>query len=145
MGNTMPQSYANHRRFVPLFHFVLAGMLLLNLVWAIRHIIIFPTPQHAVELMIAIAFLLLFFFPRQFATTVQDRVVRLEETLRYQRLLPADLQARAGELTLRQVIGLRFASDAELPGLVRKALDEKLSEGAIKQQVKDWRPDNARA
>jgi len=140
-----PQSYPSHRRYVPGYHFLLAGLLALNLVWAIRHVIQTPTPQHWVDLMLAVAFLLIFWYLRDFAKVVQDRVIRLEETLRMERLLPADLKARIGELGVKQLVGLRFASDAELPALVRRTLDEKLGETAIKQAVKDWRPDHLRA
>jgi hypothetical protein len=77
---------------------------------------------------------------------VQNRVIRLEERLRYERVLPADLKARIPELTLTQVVSLRFASDAELPTLARKVLDDKMTERkAIKQMVKSWRPDFLRA
>ena len=77
---------------------------------------------------------------------VQDRLIRLEERLRYQRLLPADLQLRIEEFTVAQLVSLRFASDAELPALARKVLNEKLNERkAIKQLVKNWKPDYLRA
>jgi hypothetical protein len=77
---------------------------------------------------------------------VQDRVIRLEERLRYERMLPADLQARCRELTINQIVALRFACDAELPTLARKVLDEKLTERkAIKQLIKTWKPDYQRA
>jgi hypothetical protein len=77
---------------------------------------------------------------------VQDRVIRLEERLRYERVLPADLKARSGELNIGQIVSLRFASDAELPALAKKVLDEKLTERkAIKQLVKSWKPDYLRA
>jgi hypothetical protein len=86
------------------------------------------------------------FLARLFALAVQDRVIRLEEQLRYERMLPAELQARAGELTMEQIIALRFASDAELTALTRKVLEEKLTERkAIKQLVKNWKPDYWRA
>jgi hypothetical protein len=143
------QNYGNHRRFVPLWHAVTAGVLLLNLVYAIMHLV-----RHGGEpgrpygqvlgLLLAIALILIWGFARVFATTVQDRVIRLEESLRYEKVLPADLKGRAAQLTLRQTIGLRFASDAELPGLVRRALDEKLSENQIKKEVKNWRADDLR-
>ena len=136
------QSYASHRRYVPGYHFVLSGLLGLYLVWAIRHVIKWPTPEHGVEVMLAVAYLLIFWYLREFAKAVQDRVIRLEETLRMERLLPADLKVRIGELGVKQMVGLRFASDAELPALVRRTLDEKLGEKAIKQAVKDWRPDH---
>jgi len=139
------QQYGNHRRLIPLFHIGLGSLLVLNLVWTIRHIIKLRTPQHWVELMLAVALLLMFHYFRQFPKVVQDRVIRLEEALRYQRVLPPDLQQRTGELTLRQTIGLRFAGDDELAALVRRALDEKLSEEQIKKQVQHWRADNQRA
>jgi len=139
------QNYGNHARYVPLFHFVLAGLLLLNLAWTIRHVIKLRSAQHWVELLVAIALLIVFWYMRRFATTVQDRVIRLVETLRYQRVLPPDLQARAGALTVEQFVALRFASDAELPALARRALDEHLEGKAIKQAVKDWRADHLRA
>jgi hypothetical protein len=95
---------------------------------------------------VAAALIMGFLSARMFALTVQDRVIRLEERLRYQRLLPADLQPRIGEFTVNQLVSLRFASDAELPALARRVLDEKMNERkAIKQLVKSWRPDYLRA
>ncbi len=86
------------------------------------------------------------FEARLFALAVQDRVIRLEERLRYERVLPADLQARCGEFSIGQIVALRFACDAELPALARKVLDDKLTERkAIKQLVKNWKPDYLRA
>ena len=145
MAEVSSQQYRTHRRYVPLYHHVLAGMLLLNLVWTIRHVVKFPTPQHWVELMMAVAFVIMAWYLREFPKAVQDRVIRLEEALRYQRVLPPDLQQRTGELTLRQTVGLRFAGDEELPGLVRRALDEQLSEEQIKKAVQHWRSDDLRA
>ena len=83
---------------------------------------------------------------RMFALSVQDRVIRLEERLRYERLLPPDLQARILEFEPGQLVALRFASDAELPGLARKVLDEKLSDRkAIKKMIQNWQSDDLRA
>ncbi|HEY2824969.1 MAG TPA: DUF6526 family protein, partial [Gemmatimonadales bacterium] len=93
----------------------------------------------------AVAILLLFWYMRQFPKVVQDRVIRLEETLRFQRVLPPNLQNRIGEFTPGQFVGLRFASDRELPGLAQKVLDEKIeSRDAIKKLITDWRPDHLR-
>jgi len=85
-------------------------------------------------------------YGRLFALRVQDRLIRLEERLRYERVLPEELRWRADELTTDQFISLRFASNEELPALMRKVLDEKLTERkAIKQLIKNWRPDYLRA
>jgi hypothetical protein len=81
---------------------------------------------------------------RSYALKAQDRIIRLEEKLRFTALLPADLLARSQALTVRQIIGLRFASDAELPALVKRALDENLTEKQIKQAITSWRPDYLR-
>ena len=90
--------------------------------------------------------MILVFSARLFALAVQDRVIRLEERLRYTQVLPADLQARSTEFSIGQIVSLRFASDAELPALARKVLDEKLTERkAIKQLIKSWKPDYQRA
>jgi len=95
---------------------------------------------------VALALLLGFLTSRMATLKVQDRVIRLEERLRYQRLLPADLQPRIEEFSLAQLVSLRFASDAELPALARKVLADKLEERkAIKQLVKNWKPDYLRA
>lgn len=140
-----PQQFDNHARYVPLFHFVLAAMLTVNLVWAIVQLVRTPTGQRWVDLMMALAYGIIFLYMRRFPVTVQDRVIRLEETLRLQRLAP-DLAKRAEEFSRDQLIGLRFASDAELPALARKVLDEKIGDcTAIKRLVKNWRPDYLRA
>ena len=140
-----PQTLENHARYVPLFHFVLAGILLFYIVWTAIHVVKEPTAQHVVDLVMALAFAVMFLYIRQFPVRVQDRVIRLEETLRLQRLAP-DLGKRAGEFTPDQLVALRFASDEELPALARKVLDEKLTDRtAIKKLVKNWRPDYLRA
>lgn len=140
-----PQTFANHARYVPLYHFVLSAMLLVYLVWTLWHLIAAPTGQHWVDLMMALAFIIFFIYVRQFPKTVQDRLIRLEETLRLQRLAP-DLARRAAEFSAGQFVGLRFASDEEFPALARKVLEEKImSRTEIKRLVKNWRPDYLRA
>jgi hypothetical protein len=81
---------------------------------------------------------------RAYATRLQDRIIRLEERLRLGTVLPEGLRPRIGELSDTQLVGLRFASDAELPALVQRALDEKLDRTQIKKAVTDWRPDYSR-
>jgi len=140
------QSFASHSRYVPLFHFVLAAILLANVVYSAVHLWRFHTYGAAMGFVLSLGLMILYWYARAFATTVQDRVIRLEETLRLERLLPGDLKPRIGELSRKQFVALRFASDAELPALARKVLDERLTDpNAIKALVKDWRPDHLRA
>lgn len=141
------QNFANHTRLVPLFHFFVLPVLLINIGRTIYHWYLNSfSLEGFFTVLLAVALFVLAGTARTFALRVQDRVIRLEEQLRCQRLLPADLQPRIGELSISQLVSLRFASDAELPALARKVLDEKLTERkAIKQLVKNWRPDYARA
>jgi uncharacterized membrane protein YciS (DUF1049 family) len=140
------QNFANHGKLVPAFHFFLVPVFVFNFVWT------FFNWKKAgfhfgglVALVVAAALVVLTFLARIFALGVQDRVIRLEEQLRFERLLPADLKARMGEFTVSQYVSLRFASDAELPELARKVLDGKVTERkAIKQMVKNWKPDYLR-
>jgi len=141
------QNFANHTRFVPAYHFFAVPVFVANFVWSLFRLRTLGFSFAGVfGVLVAAALVVLVFVARLFALAVQDRVVRLEEQLRYARLLPADLLARTAELTMGQVIALRFASDAELPALARKVLDEKLAERkAIKQLIKNWKPDYLRA
>lgn len=146
MSERTPQTYANHARYVPMYHFVLAFILLANLGWWIRKAIRYPSYDYDMLVVLALGLLMLYWYARAFPKTVQDRVIRLEEQLRMERLLPADLKGRIGEFTPDQLIGLRFASDGELPELARKVLAEGITKhGDIKRLVKNWRPDYLRA
>ena len=99
----------------------------------------------AIGIVVAFALLIVAFFARVFALGAQDRVIRLEERLRMQHLLPDDLKPRINDFTTNQMIALRFASDAELPDLARKVLDENIGERkAVKQLIKTWRADYQR-
>jgi hypothetical protein len=140
------QSFANHAKFVPPFHFFVLPIFLVNVGYSVYWLIKDVSARTVVGLLVAIALLLAAVLGRLFALTVQDRVIRLEERLRLATLLPADLRPRIPEFTREQLIGIRFASDAELPALARKVLDEKIAaRKPIKQLVKDWRADNLRA
>ncbi len=151
MAEKMPQTYANHAKFVPLFHFVLAPMLVINLFW--NGYVLWGAlslgagrRMAGFSFLLALALPLLFFFARIFALQVQDRVIRLEETMRMQRVLPENLRSRIGEFTVGQFVSLRFASDAELPELAAKILNDKITDRkTIKQMIKTWRPDYCRA
>ncbi|HVH59954.1 MAG TPA: DUF6526 family protein [Candidatus Sulfotelmatobacter sp.] len=141
------QNFKNHVRFVPLYHFFALPMLVVNFGWSIYRWIAAGFSISGLEWVLTSA--ALFFgvvYPRLFALNVQDRVIRLEERLRYEQVLPEELRWRADELTVDQLVSLRFASDEELEKLMRKVLDGKLTERkAIKRLIKNWRPDSLRA
>ena len=140
------QTYKNHARFLPAFHFFVLPVLLLNALNAIRHIWLAPNLSTVWTLVVAAALLMLGFLSRTMALTVQDRLIRLEMRLRLQQCLPADLRSRINDLTPRQLVALRFASDAELADLVREVLGGKLASSKdIKMRVKDWQADWLRA
>ncbi|HKD18599.1 MAG TPA: DUF6526 family protein [Thermoanaerobaculia bacterium] len=146
MADPARQSYANHFRLVPPYHIVLSLILLVNFFYClVRAIVAFSWPTLLAALM-GLAFLLMFLYMRTFPLKVQDRLIRLEMRLRLERILPADLKARIPELTVSQLIALRFASDAEMPSLVREVLDQKITrQKDIKQKVRDWQADHLRA
>jgi Family of unknown function (DUF6526) len=141
------QNFANHAKTVPAFHFFVLPVLLLNVGWSVyRWKASLWSMDGAVWVLTSAAILMGFLLARMFALSVQDRVIRMEERLRCERLLPQDLQPRIVEFEPGQLISLRFASDAELPTLARKVLDEKIKDRkVIKQQIKNWRPDYLRA
>ena len=141
------QNFVNHTRRVPPFHFFVLPVFMVNFVWSLYRLRELGFSFAGIfGVLLAAALVILPLSARMFALKVQDRVIRLEERLRYERLLPADLRARCAELTIDQIVALRFASDAELAELARKVLDEKMNERkAIKQQIKTWRPDYLRA
>lgn len=140
------QNYKNHARFFPLFHVGALLPLFLYFLWAAYRLRAGITADSVMNLLFAMAVLLLCLSARAMAMSVQDRVIRLEMQLRLQRTLPADLQPRLKELTADHLIGLRFASDAEMAELVREVLAGKLaSRKEIKMKVKDWQGDYLRA
>ncbi len=141
------QNFSNHVKFVPAFHFFVVPVMLLNFGQSIYRIINFGFSfDRLVGVLTALALVLLMFLARLFALKVQDRVIRLEERMRMERLLPEDLKPRIGEFTCAQLVSLRFASDGELPALARKVLTDNIQERkAIKQMVQNWRADYLRA
>lgn len=141
------QTLANHTRLVPAFHMVALPILFLNLADQIYRIVRLGISFDAiVSLLLAIALILVALYARMFALTVQDRVIRLEMRLRLESVLPPDLKPLIPKLSVDQLVALRFASDAELPSLCRRVLDEKLTKrSSIKQLIKTWKPDYLRA
>jgi len=139
------QTYANHTRWHPLFHFFVLPVMLINFVWAIVECVKNPGRNQAWWIVVSAALVGLTFIARTNALKVQDRIIRLEERLRYQQLLPTDLAQQAGSLTVGQIIALRFASDGELEVLVREALGGRLTKSTeIKKAIRNWRSDTFR-
>ena len=140
------QTYKNHTRFFPPFHFIAVPILTLNLFNEIRHVWLNPNRSTAFAALVAFGILSAVFASRLMALRVQDRVIRLELQARMRGVLPAELQSRMNQLTPAQMVALRFASDGELADLVRSVLDGKLaSQKAIKLAIKDWQGDYLRA
>jgi uncharacterized membrane protein YciS (DUF1049 family) len=141
------QNLASHTRWFPPFHFLVMPVMLVNLGVQIYWMKDFGFSFRGIfGVLIALALLVGFLCSRLMALRVQDRLIRLEEQLRYARVLPPDLQPRIGEFTIAQIVSLRFASDAELPALARKVLDGKMQDRkAIKQMIENWKADYVRA
>lgn len=139
-----PQSFENHARIVPAYHFFTFGLIAVNLLWNLYRTVVDGSVGQLMALSVAIALLMIFFFARLFALTVQDRVIRLEMQLRLANLAP-DLFGRFHEFTMNQLCSLRFASDGELSELARVVLSEKLDDRkAIKKRIRDWQADHVR-
>jgi len=145
MAENTPQTYANHTRFHPPFHFFLIPgglvLLILAIVNVVRH---YDRLDAWILVLVAILFPVAAFLIRINALRVQDRLIRLEERLRLQALLSTEFASRLDELTESQLIALRFASDGELPGLVAKVLASKMQSKDIKKAIVTWRPDTFR-
>lgn len=139
------QTYKNHVRWYPPFHFILAPLMLANLIYWIVRFYQNPGWDNGELVVLAVALFLLTFISRLFALRCQDRLIRLEERLRYSQLLDPDTAAKASDLRVSQIIALRFASDEELPGLVQRVIDGDLvGQKEIKLAVQNWRADNFR-
>ncbi len=140
------QSFQNHARIVPAFHYVTLPIFTLNLMWSLYQLGRGVTVDSAMSVLLAAGLILLSFCARVFALTVQDRVIRVEMRLRLAQLLPDDLRGRVDEFTVGQLVSLRFASDAELPALARQVLDERLDDRKeIKKRIQSWKADFLRA
>ncbi|WP_257308695.1 DUF6526 family protein [Geothrix fuzhouensis] len=139
-----PQTYATHRRFEPLHHFVLLPFFLITSVATIYTFVRRPALATFWIALLALAVLALAVQVRVYALKVQDRLIRLEEQLRLAHLLPEDLKGRIPELSVKQLVGLRFAADGEVSDRVREALKESLDGETIKKRIQTWRPDEFR-
>ena len=146
MAEHPAQNFQNHTRWVPAYHFVAAPILLINVIWSLVKLVRFPSADSVMGLLVALAIFIVWLYARVFSLTVQDRVIRLEMTLRLERLLPPDLKPRINEFTVGQLIALRFAGDDELPALAKSVLQQNITSRAdIKKMIKNWKPDYQRA
>lgn len=141
------QTYANHRQTVFMFHVVLFLLLVLTLIGSIVNLVQSIGDHQrlysaSLIVVLAICVILAAFYARVFALKAQDRAIRAEENFRHYVLTGKPLDSR---LTIRQIVGLRFAADDEFVALAKRAADEKLSEDDIKKAVKNWRADTYRA
>ncbi|HEY2898822.1 MAG TPA: DUF6526 family protein [Gemmatimonadaceae bacterium] len=141
------QNFSNHKRNFPLFHFVAAPLLAIYLAYALYSLVRAPSIETTMRLVLAAGVVATMFASRVMAVTVQNRVIRLEMTLRLQRILgPVAAADALAMLPLQRLIALRFASDAELPGLIARVLSQELSTSAqVKQAIREWQPDLLRA
>jgi hypothetical protein len=141
------QNFANHKRNFPLFHFVAAPLLAIYLLYAIFALVRAPSLATVMAVVLAAGVVAMLFASRLMALTVQNRVIRLEMTLRLERVLgPVAAADALARLPLGRLIALRFASDAELPGLIARVLSQELGTSSqVKQAIREWQPDLLRA
>lgn len=145
MSSELNQSYTSHRRYHPLFHFVIFPLLFINFVVTIVVAVLHFSALAVWNVVVALALVLLATLVRFYATGNQDRIIRVEETVRLWRVLPAELRPRIADLTTGQLIALRFCADDELPELIRAVLTgEVRGRENIKRRIRNWRADTQR-
>ncbi|MGC2402648.1 MAG: DUF6526 family protein [Acidobacteriaceae bacterium] len=144
MANKTPQTFANHPRVDPPFHYVQGPLAMIAVILSLIFLFRNPGWVSVLLVILSIGFLLASFRLRIYSLKVQDRVIRLEERLRLAMLLPDSARPRIGELTKSQLVALRFASDEELPTLAMRALNEGLTSKQIKSAIQNWRGDYLR-
>ena len=139
------QTYSSHRRFIPAYHFFVLPVLLINVIVTALRFARDPRGITAWQVAVALALFLGITLLRFMPLRAQDRIIRLEERTRLERLMPSDLRGRIADLTPNQLIALRFASDDEVPELTRRALNGELkTQGDIKRAIQNWRADHLR-
>jgi Family of unknown function (DUF6526) len=144
MSDQTPQSYASHTRLDPPFHFFALPVMGITLVIVIWQMVKNPSFPLGWGVVFMLALIVVTVKARVYSLRMQDRVIRLEERLRFSMLLAEPLRARINELTVDQLIALRFASDGEIPSLVEKTLASNLPAAEIKKAIVTWRPDYLR-
>ena len=146
MSEPRTQSYANHRRYFGLYHYLAMPVLLANLVVTTIHAVRFPSAWTIWFVIVSLGIVAAIIASRTSTLIVQSRLIALEMRLRLAATLPPELRSRISELRLKQLVGLRFAGDGELPALVERCLSGELTTAdAVKREVRDWRPDFLRA
>lgn len=140
------QSFEKHSRYIPGFHFVAFPILLVNVFFALYLTYEQNFSKMSIwNVFVALALVLVAWYSRTMPLTAQDRIIRLEERMRLQEKLPAELRARAVEINPRHLVGLRFASDEELPDLAQRCLNGEFKTSTdVKRAIRNWRPDNLR-
>jgi hypothetical protein len=141
MAEKKPQTLQNHTKLDPPFHFFLLPGALLMLGAVVYGLIRDFGWMSVAHVLVVLWAIVAMFKIRLYALKVQDRVIRLEERLRMEKLVPEPFLSRTADLTMPQIVALRFASDAELPGLVEKTLAGNLAPKQIKESIQIWRPD----
>lgn len=140
-----PQTYSNHTRWHPPFHFFVVPVMAINFIWSVVQFFMTPGWDSGRWALVSLALLVLMFLVRLNPLKAQDRIIRLEENLRYQQVLSPALLPQTRALRPGQIVALRFAPDDELEELVSAVLTGKLNKPAqIKQAIKNWRSDTFR-
>ena len=140
------QSLRNHARTIPAYHYFVLGVLAANVVWTGYRAVTDFSGDRLMSLLVALALVVLALYARIFALTVQDRVIRNEMHERLRQVLPVAMHSRIADLTVSQLVALRFASDAELPELCTTVLNDRIADRrAIKKMIRNWRADLIRA
>ena len=142
---TIPQTLANHTRWHAPFHFFVLPVMLINVIWSVVVFVKAPDRNSGWSIVVSLALLILTFLVRLNPLKAQDRIIRLEEKLRYQQVLSPALLPQTSALSPGQMIALRFAGDDELEDLVSAVLAGKLTKSIeIKRAIKHWRADTFR-
>jgi hypothetical protein len=128
-----------------MWHFFALPVLAINAIVMVVRFVRAPTGLNGWSIIVAVALVIGIFLSRAMPLRAQDRIIRLEERIRFEKVLPTDLRGRIEDLTAEQMIGLRFAPDDEIPDLTRRALGGELKTRAdIKRAIRNWRPDHLR-
>jgi hypothetical protein len=140
-----PQKFSNHTRWHAPFHFFILPVMLLNVGWSVGRFVVHPSVDTAWLIILSLALASLMAFVRTYPLKAQDRLIRLEERIRYRELLPPEIANHAEVLKINQIVALRFAADDELEKLVRAVLSGELAKPVeIKRAITNWRPDTFR-